>query len=74
MHHSIIHISTPVIHLNQMLKLAGVAEHGGEANDLITSGQVMVNGEIEYRKRKQLVPGDQVAYRQEIFIIQTENN
>lgn len=65
-------IHTPMIHLNQMLKLSGIAENGGEANDLITSGQVMVNGVVELRKRKQLLHGDVVECMGGVFMIQPD--
>ena len=49
------------IRLGQFLKLAGLAEDGGHAKDLIEAGDVAVNGEIEYRRGRQLRPGDVVA-------------
>jgi ribosome-associated protein len=49
------------IRLGQFLKLAGLAEDGAHANELIETGDVEVNGEVEYRRGKQLRPGDVVA-------------
>lgn len=48
------------INLTQVLKRAGWVAHGGEAKALISEGLVRVNGEVEYRKRRQMVPGDTV--------------
>ncbi len=48
------------INLTQVLKLSGWVMHGGEAKSLISEGHVRVNGETEYRKRKQMAVGDTV--------------
>ncbi len=48
------------INLTQVLKLAGLVAHGGEAKALIADGMVRVNGEVETRKRRQMALGDVV--------------
>lgn len=48
------------IRLGQLLKLAGVADDGGEAKALLAEGAVSVNGESEARRGRQLHPGDVV--------------
>ena len=48
------------INLTQVLKLAGWVENGGQAKALIAEGQVLVNGEVELRKRRQMAIGDVV--------------
>lgn len=48
------------IQLAQVLKLAGWAESGGQAKVLIAEGQVLVNGVVEFRKRRQMAVGDRV--------------
>jgi len=50
------------IQLNQLLKLLGLVETGGEANQCITEGMVKVNGETELQKRKKLRNDDMVAF------------
>ena len=58
------------IQLNQLLKLLGLVETGGEANQRILDGQVCVNSTIEYQKRKKLRPGDEILFNnQKIQII-----
>ncbi len=58
------------IELNKLLKLLGLAESGGEANNLITDGLVRVNGEKELRKRKKLFTGDEVVFsNQQVKIV-----
>ena len=49
------------IRLGQFLKLADLAESGAEARDLVTDGEVTVNGEVDTRRGRQLVPGDVVV-------------
>ena len=49
-----------MIRLGQLLKLAGVAEDGGEAKALLADGAVTVNGEPEARRGRQLGVGDVV--------------
>ena len=51
---------SPTIRLDQFLKLADVAQSGGEAKIMIQGGEVRVNGEVETRRKKQLQPGDEV--------------
>jgi len=58
-----------VIRLGQFLKLAGVVETGGEAKLRIQEGEAMVNGEVETRRGRQLVPGDLVEFAGEILEI-----
>lgn len=49
-----------VIRLGQLLKLAGIADSGGEARTLLEEGVVCVNGEAEQRRGRQLRSGDVV--------------
>ena len=60
-----VEVSKEPIELYKLLKLAGMAESGGEAKSVIAEGQVLVNGEIETRKRKKIVSGDIVEFREE---------
>jgi len=54
-------IRDDVIRLGQFLKLAGLAESGTHARDLVADGEVEVNGEVETRRGRQLVRGDRVT-------------
>ncbi|UTT60777.1 RNA-binding S4 domain-containing protein [Cellulosimicrobium cellulans] len=56
-----VEISDDVIRLGQFLKLAGLAESGAEARDLVTEGEVRVNGEVDTRRGRQLHRGDVVT-------------
>jgi ribosome-associated protein len=48
------------INLTQVLKLANLAESGGQAKAMVGDGLVRVNGEVETRKRRQMSLGDVV--------------
>lgn len=46
------------IELLKLLKLLRIAQTGGHAKIIVENGEVIRNGEIEYRKRAKLVKGD----------------
>ena len=49
------------IRLDQFLKLCGLADTGGQAKLLIQAGEVVVNGELETRRKRQLKSSDVVS-------------
>jgi ribosome-associated protein len=51
---------SPGITLGQALKAANLVGSGGEAKVLVQSGEVLVNGEVETRRARQLREGDVV--------------
>ena len=55
-------IRDDVIRLGQLLKLAGVADSGADAKELLATGAVRVNGEVDVRRGRQVHPGDVVAH------------
>jgi ribosome-associated protein len=48
------------IRLGQFLKLADLAETGSDAKERVLAGEVLVNGEPETRRGRQLRTGDVV--------------
>jgi ribosome-associated protein len=46
--------------LDQFLKLSSAVDSGGRAKWMIQNGEVKVNGEVETRRRRKLIRGDQV--------------
>ena len=44
--------------LDHFLQKSGLAQTGGHAKLLVQSGEVLLNGEVETRRRKQLFAGD----------------
>lgn len=57
------------IQLNQLLKLLGLVDTGGEANQRIVDGEVIVNNQVEYQKRKKLRMGDVVKFQGQVIAI-----
>ncbi|MGM0602903.1 MAG: RNA-binding S4 domain-containing protein [Bacillota bacterium] len=57
-----IDINTETINLDQFLKWASIVMTGGEAKNLIQAGKIEVNGEIEKKRGRTLVPGDEVTF------------
>jgi ribosome-associated protein len=56
-----VRISSAQITLGEFLKWAGTVPTGGQAKVLVQRGRVSVNGSVEYRRGRQLAPGDRVA-------------
>ncbi len=55
-----IKIETEYIKLDQLLKLASLVDSGGVAKHLIQDGEVKVDGEVETRRGKKILPGSVV--------------
>jgi ribosome-associated protein len=60
------------IELCQLLKFEGLADTGGAAKVAITAGEVLVNGEVETRKRKKIFAGDTVTWKDDTLVVQAE--
>ncbi|PHS70229.1 MAG: RNA-binding protein [Methylophaga sp.] len=48
--------------LYKILKFEGLASSGAEAKIIIAAGKVIVNGDIETRKRKKIIAGDTIEF------------
>ena len=57
------------IELIKLLKFSGIASSGGEAKALVEEGSVLLNGEVEHRKRAKVKRGDQVEFNGELIKI-----
>ena len=57
-----IKIATEYIRLCDLLKFAGIAMSGGQAKEMILSGDVSVNGEVCLLKGRKLRHGDTVTF------------
>ncbi|YAL82685.1 RNA-binding S4 domain-containing protein [Dermacoccaceae bacterium W4C1] len=53
-------IRDEAIRLGQLLKLSGLVEDGAEARELIQTGRVIVDGEVETRRAHAVKPGSVV--------------
>ncbi|WP_341529111.1 RNA-binding S4 domain-containing protein [Nostoc sp. UHCC 0302] len=62
------------IKLNQFLKLMGIVPTGGQAKLMIQGGNVKLNGEVETRRGRRLVPGDQVTVEGKTFEVNLNNS
>jgi ribosome-associated protein len=57
----VIEINTEEIKLDQFLKWAGIVNSGGEAKDLIASGIIAVNGQVETKRGRKLKNQDVIS-------------
>lgn len=65
----VVEISKQPVELFKLLKFEGLVGSGGEAKMVIAEGLVLVNGEVETRKRKKIVSGDMVEFAGEIISV-----
>lgn len=61
------------VELHKILKFEGMVPSGGVAKLAIESGDVMVNGEVETRKRKKMVSGDIIEFNGEQIRLVTDD-
>jgi ribosome-associated protein len=62
-----VQISTEMIRLGQLLKLAGLIDSSGDAKAFLAERGALVNGEPETRRGRQLHPGDEVRAGDELL-------
>ena len=60
-----VEINKEPVELYKVLKFEGMCSSGAEAKLVVADGQVLVNGEVEMRKRKKLVSGDTIEFANE---------
>jgi ribosome-associated protein len=65
-------ISSEPVELYKLLKFESLVSSGGEAKHVIAEGLVLVNGQVETRKRKKIVSGDIVEFGKEKIHIQLQ--
>jgi len=66
-----IHIEHLPIRLGQFLKAANLVQDGAEARIRIQHGEVLLNGEVETRRGKQLLEGDAVTFAGRTLMIRS---
>ena len=64
-----IHLDQQPIELCKLLKIASLVAGGGEAKVAISEGYVLLNGEVEYQKRKKVFHNDIVEFNGETLQI-----
>lgn len=62
-------ITKEPVELYKILKFEGIVASGGEAKAVIDDGQVLVNGDVETRKRKKIISGDIIEFMDAKFKI-----
>ena len=67
-----VEITKEPIELYKILKFENMVGSGGEAKYVISEGLVMVNGEVETRKRKKIIAGDVVEFEEEKIRVQVK--
>ena len=60
------------IRLGQFLKLVGLVSTGGEAKHVIQAGEVLVNEQVETRRKRQLRDGDTVTVGDQTVVVEYE--
>lgn len=65
-----IFIKDEFIKLGQALKLAGLVESGIDAKFVIQDGLVLLNGQVETQRGKKCVPGDEITFDGNTFVIE----
>ncbi|MGK0306764.1 MAG: ribosome-associated protein [Gammaproteobacteria bacterium] len=64
-----IEIYAEPIALYQLLKFEALVSSGGEAKVAIDDGRVLVNGDVETRRRKKIISGDIIEFEKQQFNI-----
>ena len=65
-----VELTTESVELYKILKFEGLVASGAEAKSVIEEGLVLVNGEIETRKRKKMLSGDIIEFADERLRLQ----
>lgn len=60
----------PTMRLDDLLKFFGIASTGGQAKQMIQSGEVRVNGAVETRRKRRIQDGDRVEAGGESFVVE----
>ena len=69
----VVEITKEPVELYKILKFEGMVASGGEAKLVIADGHVLLNGNIETRKRKKIVSGDIIEFDEEVIRIKLAN-
>ena len=67
-------LTTEPVELYKLLKFEGLVDSGGMAKMVIDAGDVLVNGEVETRKRRKCHAGDVVEFAGEQLVLRLEGS
>jgi ribosome-associated protein len=62
----VIELNQQPVELCKLLKIADLVSGGGEAKVVISEGDVLLNGEVEYQKRKKVYHQDVIEFNGEV--------
>ena len=62
----VIELNHQPVELCKLLKIANLVGGGGEAKIVISEGYVLLNGEVEYQKRKKIYHEDVIEFNGEV--------
>ncbi|PKI17228.1 RNA-binding S4 domain-containing protein [Colwellia sp. 12G3] len=62
----VIELNHQPVELCKLLKIANLVSGGGEAKVVISEGYVLLNGEVEYQKRKKVYHEDVIEFNGEV--------
>lgn len=62
-------VSGEYIPLIQLLKAVNLVQTGGEAQIVVSEGEVKYNGQVDYRKRLKVKKGDVVEFRNHKIVV-----
>ena len=65
--------SEPTMRLDHFLQACGV-QTGGHAKLLIQGGEILLNGQVETRRRKKVRAGDEVTWDGEIYVVTLDDD
>ena len=66
----LVDITKEPVELYKIIKFEGFVASGAQAKEAVASGQVLVNGAVETRKRKKIISGDIIEYGDEKIQVQ----
>ena len=64
---TLVEIKQEPTELYKILKFESLVSGGGEAKQVIAEGYVLLNGEVETRKRKKVYAGDLISFNQQHY-------
>ena len=67
-----VEITKEPVELYKILKFEGMVASGGEAKLVIADGLVLVNGQVDTRKRRKIISGDTIEFDGDVILIQAE--
>ena len=62
-------LTTEYIQLIKLLKLLNIADSGAQAKMMVENSEVLLNGDLELRKRAKLRKGDQIEIFDNLIVI-----